>query len=61
MQISGGSAANTIAGIASFGARAAFVGKVKDDEVGRIFRHDITKAGVTFDTKAAADGPDGVS
>jgi adenosine kinase len=57
MQISGGSAANTIAGIASFGARAAFVGKVKDDEVGRIFRHDITKAGVTFDTKAATDGP----
>ena len=57
MQISGGSAANTIAGVASFGARAAFVGKVKDDEVGRIFRHDITKAGVTFDTKAAADGP----
>jgi adenosine kinase len=57
MQISGGSAANTIAGVASFGARAAFVGKVKDDEVGGIFRHDITKAGVTFDTKAAADGP----
>jgi sugar/nucleoside kinase (ribokinase family) len=57
IQISGGSAANTIAGIASFGARAAFVGKVKDDEVGRIFRHDITKAGVTFETKAAADGP----
>jgi adenosine kinase len=57
MQISGGSAANTIAGVASFGARAAFVGKVKDDEVGGIFRHDITKAGVTFDTKAAAGGP----
>ena len=57
IQISGGSAANTIAGIASFGARAAFIGKVKDDEVGRIFRHDITKAGVTFETKAAADGP----
>ena len=57
IQISGGSAANTIAGIASFGARAAFVGKVKDDEVGRIFHHDITKAGVTFETKAAADGP----
>ena len=56
-QISGGSAANTIAGVASFGARGAFVGKVKDDEVGRIFRHDITKAGVTFETKAAEDGP----
>lgn len=56
-QISGGSAANTIAGVASFGARGAFVGKVKDDEVGRIFRHDIAKAGVTFDTKPATDGP----
>ena len=56
-QISGGSAANTIAGVASFGARAAFVGKVKDDEVGRIFRHDITKAGVTFDTKAGDGRP----
>ena len=56
-EISGGSAANTIAGVASFGARAAFVGKVKDDELGRIFGHDITKAGVTFDTKAASDGP----
>src|SRR4029079_7598761 len=57
IEISGGSGANTIAGVASFGARAAFIGKVKDDEVGRIFRHDITKAGVTFDTKAAVDGP----
>jgi len=57
IQISGGSAANTIAGVASFGACAAFVGKVKDDELGRIFSHDITKAGVTFDTKPAADGP----
>lgn len=56
-QISGGSAANTIAGVASFGARAAFVGKVKDDELGAIFGHDITKAGVTFDTKRALGGP----
>lgn len=56
-QISGGSAANTIAGVASFGARAAFVGKVKDDELGAIFGHDITKAGVTFDTKRASGGP----
>jgi len=57
IQISGGSAANTIAGVASFGARAAFVGKVKDDELGRAFRHDISKAGVTFNTRAAGDGP----
>src|SRR5688572_15756126 len=54
---SGGSAANTIVGVASFGARAAFVGKVKDDKLGKVFAHDIRAAGVAFDTKAAADGP----
>jgi sugar/nucleoside kinase (ribokinase family) len=57
IQISGGSAANTTVGVASFGARAAFVGKVKDDELGRIFSHDIAKAGVTFDTRRATGGP----
>ncbi len=57
MEISGGSAANTIAGVASFGARAAFVGKVKDDELGRAFAHDIRAAGVAFDTPPASDGP----
>jgi len=56
-QISGGSAANTIVGAASLGARAAFVGKVKDDELGRHFAHDIRAAGVSFDTKAALGGP----
>ena len=54
---SGGSAANTIVGVASFGARAAFVGKVKDDQLGKVFAHDIRAAGVAFDTKAATDGP----
>ena len=54
---SGGSAANTIAGVASFGARAAFVGKVKDDELGKAFAHDIRSIRVAFDTKPAADGP----
>ena len=54
---SGGSAANTIVGVASFGGRAAFIGKVKDDELGRAFAHDIRAAGVAFDTKAAKDGP----
>ena len=54
---SGGSAANTIVGVASFGARAAFVGKVKDDELGRTFAHDIRAAGVAFDTPPASDGP----
>lgn len=53
---SGGSAANTIVGVASFGARAAFVGKIKDDVLGRAFAHDIRKAGVAFDTKPAAGG-----
>ncbi|MGN6463740.1 MAG: adenosine kinase [Pseudolabrys sp.] len=56
-QISGGSAANTIVGAASLGARAAFVGKVKDDELGKHFAHDIRAAGVSFDTKAALGGP----
>ena len=54
---SGGSAANTVVGVASFGARAAFVGKVKDDELGRTFAHDIRAAKVAFDTKPAANGP----
>ncbi len=54
--VSGGSAANTMAGVASLGLRAAFVGKVKDDEAGREFAHDIRKAGVGFDTPFAADG-----
>jgi adenosine kinase len=54
---SGGSAANTIAGVASFGARAAFVGKVKDDDLGKAFAHDIRSIKVAFDTRRAADGP----
>lgn len=54
---SGGSAANTIAGVASFGARAAFVGKVKDDELGKVFAHDIRSNNVAFETKPAAGGP----
>ena len=57
VESSGGSAANTIVGVASFGARAAFVGKVKDDELGRSFVHDIRAAGVAFDTKPATTGP----
>ncbi len=57
IEVSGGSGANTIAGVASFGARSAFIGKVKDDELGRAFAHDIRAAGVAFDTPPAADGP----
>jgi sugar/nucleoside kinase (ribokinase family) len=56
VEISGGSAANTIVGVAGFGARAAFVGKVKDDELGRVFAHDIRAAKVDFDTPPAFDG-----
>jgi sugar/nucleoside kinase (ribokinase family) len=56
IEISGGSAANTIVGVASLGARAAFVGKVKHDQLGRAFAHDIRAAGVAFDTPPAAAG-----
>ena len=56
-KISGGSAANTIVGVASLGARAAYVGKVKSDEVGALYSHDIRSAGVSFQTAPAADGP----
>jgi sugar/nucleoside kinase (ribokinase family) len=57
VEASGGSAANTIVGVASFGGRAAFVGKVKDDELGKTFAHDIRAARVAFDTRPATDGP----
>jgi sugar/nucleoside kinase (ribokinase family) len=56
VEISGGSAANTIVGVAGFGARAAFVGKVRDDQLGQAFAHDIRAAGVAFDTPPASDG-----
>lgn len=56
-EMSGGSAANTIVGIASLGARAAYVGKVKADQIGTLYAHDIRAAGVAFDTKPAAAGP----
>ncbi|MFH0297969.1 adenosine kinase [Bradyrhizobium sp. 31Argb] len=56
-EMSGGSAANTIVGVANFGARAAYVGKIKDDQIGRLYAHDIRAAGVAFETRPAADGP----
>jgi adenosine kinase len=56
-EMSGGSAANTIVGVASLGARAAYVGKVRDDQIGRLYTHDIRAAGVAFETKPAAGGP----
>src|SRR6202022_2246262 len=57
VEISGGSAANTIVGVANLGARAAYVGKVRDDQIGRLYTHDIRAAGVAFETAAASDGP----
>lgn len=57
VEISGGSCANTVAGAASLGSAVAYVGKVRDDQLGRIFAHDIRAAGVAFDTPPAPDGP----
>ena len=57
VETSGGSAANTTVGLASLGARAAFVGKIKDDPLGRAFAHDIRAAGVAFATVPASGGP----
>lgn len=55
-EVSGGSAANTLAGLASLGAKTAFIGKVFKDELGRIFRHDMHAVGVEFSTPAAETG-----
>jgi sugar/nucleoside kinase (ribokinase family) len=57
VQLSGGSAANTIAGLASLGAATGYIGKVRDDQLGHIFGHDIRAAGVRFPTDPAQDGP----
>ena len=56
IETSGGSAANTMAGIASFGGKPAFIGKTKSDQIGQIFSHDIRTAGVHFETKPLSDG-----
>jgi sugar/nucleoside kinase (ribokinase family) len=57
IESSGGSAGNTLAGLASLGGSGAYIGKVRDDLLGEVFRHDITALGVRFDTPAATDGP----
>jgi len=54
---SGGSVANTLAGMASLGARTAFIGKVKHDQLGTIFKHDMHAFGVTFTTSMLERGP----
>jgi len=56
VEISGGSGANTIAGVASFGGRAAYIGTIADDEFGRIFSHDIRSLGVTYESQPIANG-----
>lgn len=56
VEISGGSGANTTVGVASLGGRAAFIGKVGNDQLGGIFRHDIRSAGVHFDIAPANSG-----
>jgi sugar/nucleoside kinase (ribokinase family) len=56
-EISGGSTANTMAGLASLGGKGLFVGKVKNDRLGVSFAEDLRRIGVTFDTTMAKDGP----
>ena len=57
LESSGGSAANTAAGIAALGGRVAFMGKVRDDALGEVFTHDIRAAGVEFAAEPATTGP----
>jgi len=56
VEVSGGSAANTLAGVAALGGQGAFIGKVRNDQLGGIFRHDIRATGVSFRTPAATEG-----
>src|SRR5688572_24597419 len=56
LEMSGGSAANTVAGIAALGGRAAYIGKVADDQLGDVFTHDIRAVGVTYDTPPLKEG-----
>ena len=57
VEISGGAAANTAVGVVSLGGTAGYIGKVRDDQLGAVFRHDLRSAGVGFDTAAASSGP----
>lgn len=56
-EISGGSAANTLAGLASLGAKCAFIGQVADDQLGEVFAHDIRATGIDFDIAPRAGDP----
>jgi sugar/nucleoside kinase (ribokinase family) len=57
VEMSGGSAANTVVGVASFGGSAHYVGKVRDDQLGEVFGHDLRATGVGYDTPRATSGP----
>jgi sugar/nucleoside kinase (ribokinase family) len=57
VEMSGGSCGNTLAGIASFGGRGAYVGKVRNDQLGEVFAHDMRAIGVKFDTAPLTKGP----
>jgi sugar/nucleoside kinase (ribokinase family) len=57
IEMSGGSAANTIVGVASLGGRASYVGKVRDDQLGEVFSHDLRATGVGYATPMATSGP----
>ena len=56
-EISGGSAANTLAGLAALGAKCAFIGQVADDQLGEVFAHDIRAGGIDFQTPTRAEEP----
>ena len=56
VEMSGGSAANTMTGIASFGGRVGYIGKVADDQLGEVFGHDLRAVGVTFENAPALIG-----
>jgi sugar/nucleoside kinase (ribokinase family) len=56
-EMSGGSAANTVAGVTSFGGRSAYIGRVRDDVLGAVFAHDLKSLDVTFTSPRASDGP----
>jgi sugar/nucleoside kinase (ribokinase family) len=56
-EVSGGSAANTLAGISTLGLQCAFIGQVADDQLGKVFRHDMRATGIDFDTPARTGEP----
>ena len=56
-EVSGGSASNTVAGIAALGGKTAFIGQVADDQLGAVFAHDLRAAGVAFDTAVRPGQP----